>query len=37
MTAEIECMSEDEIKARIREIKAKIKENNYIIEQKDIM
>ena len=37
MTAEIESMSEDEIKARIKEIKAKIKENNYIIDQKDVM
>lgn len=32
MTVEIESMSEDEIKARIKEIKAKIKENNYVID-----
>lgn len=37
MIVEIESMSEEEIEARIKEIKAKIKENNFIIDQKDIM
>lgn len=37
MIVEIESMSEEQIEARIKEIKAKIKENNFIIDQKDIM